>query len=323
MYSGICVYIITYNSITYMKKPRIAITNNSQVMRCRLIMELIDICGGEPVPIPMYLKPSEVGEADNADPDEITLPQDIIEKAKKKRLQLIRKQLDRCDGILIPGNPRDVPPSAYNADFIHPQTQRRLPESNLNIRFDVESLMMKYAIHTRPLPILGICGGFQVANVILGGNLVQHLPEDKRIKKGKVKHRDPNLKILGKKKQKDWEKHYREHILYGHPDNIFTATHPMNISPNSQLADVYREVSPDVDLTSVSELSIHHQGCFSENMAKGLVATAIAPDGVIEAMEMPSHPHLFILTQFHWECNVSGIAKTMVSRLVKDASKLM
>lgn len=73
------------------------------------------------------------------------------------------------DGIVIPGG-GDIDPSLYGA-APHPKagpfdTQRDLWESAL-IRAALD----------KGVPILGICRGLQLANVVLGGTLVQHLPD--------------------------------------------------------------------------------------------------------------------------------------------------
>ena len=39
------------------------------------------------------------------------------------------------------------------------------------------------------LPILGICGGQQLLNVVLGGTLIQHIPDSI---KGEINHEQPN-----------------------------------------------------------------------------------------------------------------------------------
>ena len=53
--------------------------------------------------------------------------------------------------------------------------------------------MAEQAILRRNLPLLAICGGMQLVNVILGGTLVQDLPEDQRVKEHGINHCDPNF----------------------------------------------------------------------------------------------------------------------------------
>jgi putative glutamine amidotransferase len=95
------------------------------------------------------------------------------------------------------------------------------------------------------LPLLGICRGLQVINVALGGTLHQHLPD-----------------IVGH------DGHSPEPSGYGR--------HDVTVAPGSRLADALGRV----------ELSVpthHHQAI--ARPGTGLVATAWATDGVIEAAE--------------------------------------
>ena len=295
---------------------RIAITNDTRILRCRLLVKLIEICGATPVLIPQSLKPSSVGISHKEEIKDISYS--LLEPALEKHLNHVKELLETCDGLLLPGNKHDVPPGAYGQNTIHPETAKRLSKHPLYVRFETETAMAKYALKAN-WPILAICGGMQVMNVVLGGSLVQHLPDDERVKQGKVPHRDPTLKKLSQKQQKEWEQTFENHILTDSPENIYPATHGMRVEPDSLLADIYREIQADIALDDIGELSIHHQGCFEENLGKGLRPVAIAPDGVVEAAELTSHDTMCLLTQFHFECNVSGMAKTAIQRLINAA----
>jgi putative glutamine amidotransferase len=77
-----------------------------------------------------------------------------------------RTSLEHLDGILFPGGP-DLEPAAYGAAR-HPQT-RTNPELD---RFELP--LARWAVQAN-IPVLGICRGQQLLNVVLGGSLVQHL----------------------------------------------------------------------------------------------------------------------------------------------------
>lgn len=77
--------------------------------------------------------------------------------------------LDRADGLLLIGG-SDIDPAVYGAER-HPETKVIKPE-----RDRLELALARYAIE-RDMPVLGICRGMQIINVILGGTLVQHLPD--------------------------------------------------------------------------------------------------------------------------------------------------
>lgn len=283
---------------------RIAITSDTRMLRCRLLIKLIELCGGTPVLVPYMIKTSKGVNAAN------------LSALREKHLAHVQEILKTCEGLLLPGNRYDIPPSAYAETFIHPQTAKRLPDNPFYFRLETETLMAKHALDAK-WPILGICGGMQLMNVILGGNLVQHLPEDKRTRAHKVKHYDPSLKHLSREKQKKWESTFPSHIQTGSPQNIYPRTHPMEVEESSLLGKIYRQVNPEMSLSDVYELSIHHQGCFPENLSKRLKPVAIAPDGLVEAAVLTNYPAQCLLTQFHLECNVSGIAKACVELLIK------
>ena len=75
--------------------------------------------------------------------------------------------LDMLDGLILAGG-SDIDPASYGAKP-HPETRGTRPERD---RFEI-------ALGTRALerdmPVLGICRGMQMLNVIQGGTLAQHL----------------------------------------------------------------------------------------------------------------------------------------------------
>jgi putative glutamine amidotransferase len=100
----------------------------------------------------------------------------------------------------------------------------------------------------RDMPVLGICRGSQVLNIARGGDLYQHLPE-----------------LVGN----DRHKH--------DPPGVFS-DHDVVIEPGTKLAGLLG------DHTGVK--SHHHQGF--RRVGEGLVETAHADDGTIEAVEDPN-----------------------------------
>jgi putative glutamine amidotransferase len=80
--------------------------------------------------------------------------------------------LDRLDGFLFTGG-LDVPPSAYGQEP-HPETEQCDPR-----RFSCDKLLAQLVLE-RPMPVLGICMGTQLFNVVYGGTLIQHIETDVR-----------------------------------------------------------------------------------------------------------------------------------------------
>ncbi len=75
--------------------------------------------------------------------------------------------VERIDGLVIAGG-ADVDPDRYG-QRPGPHTVRTRPD-----RDEAESELLSAALE-RQLPVLAICRGMQLLNVVLGGNLVQHL----------------------------------------------------------------------------------------------------------------------------------------------------
>jgi putative glutamine amidotransferase len=129
----------------------------------------------------------------------------------------------------------------------------------------VELQLTNWAIEDRK-PVLGLCRGVQVINVALGGTLYQDIATELP---GAIKH---------------------DYFPTQGFDRLHLA-HEVAVVPGSRLA---RELgSPRVAVNSM-----HHQGI--KEVAAGLAPAAIAPDGLIEAVEGPPD-HFLIGVQWHPE----------------------
>lgn len=128
---------------------------------------------------------------------------------------------------------------------------------------DAFELALFRAARQQGLPILGICRGMQLINVALGGTLWQDLPSDRG---GAVDH-DPAT-----------ARDARVHLV--------------RLTPGSRAARA-------LGSTQLSPNSFHHQGI--RDLAPGLVATAWAPDGLIEAVETAEEDGWLLGIQWHPE----------------------
>lgn len=77
------------------------------------------------------------------------------------------KSIDDLDGLLISGGV-DVDPALYG-QAPAPETSAPEPE-----RDDLEATLIRMAL-TADLPVLCICRGAQILNVVYGGSLIQHI----------------------------------------------------------------------------------------------------------------------------------------------------
>jgi putative glutamine amidotransferase len=92
----------------------------------------------------------------------------------------LEETLDALDGIIFSGG-GDVDPETYGAEP-HPETGGVVPER------DRGELALLEAALERDMPVLAVCRGSQLLNIVRGGDLVQHLPEQ-------VGHDDHRLPI--------------------------------------------------------------------------------------------------------------------------------
>jgi len=157
-------------------------------------------------------------------------------------------------GLILIGGP-DVTPSVYTRESVHPKTYGLHP-----IREQVEFGLVQAALE-HEVPILGICRGIQVLNVVLGGTLIQDIPDQ-------------------------WPGALRHDT-----DHSEAIRHQVTIEPASRLAQI-------VGGTAIDTNSYHHQAI--KEVAPGLIITARAPDGVIEAIEGRDRPFV-VGVQWHPE----------------------
>ena len=73
-----------------------------------------------------------------------------------------------CDGLILPGSSKNVFPSYYGRE--------RDPEAPYSVDEYATDKPIVEAFVKAGKPILGICGGIQVLNVLFGGTLIQRLP---------------------------------------------------------------------------------------------------------------------------------------------------
>jgi len=81
----------------------------------------------------------------------------------------VTETLDILDGLILSGG-ADIDPAAYGAE-------RHVETTLVHPHRDESELALLQGALDRDMPVLAICRGMQVLNVVHGGGLHQHLPE--------------------------------------------------------------------------------------------------------------------------------------------------
>lgn len=156
----------------------------------------------------------------------------------------LRGIYDRLDGVFIAGGV-DVDPGSYGAE------RHSLCGRTDLARDRVEVLFVRWALEDGK-PVLGVCRGMQVINVVAGGTLYQDCADE-----------------------------YPDGIKHDYFPNAGYArdylAHEIHVAPGTRLHRTFRADSVLVN-------SMHHQAI--RELGTGLVASALSPDGLIEAVEV-------------------------------------
>lgn len=148
------------------------------------------------------------------------------------------------DGLVLTGGV-DVDPARY-----HEASSDRLGPTNAD-RDAFEAALIEHALeHDRP--VLSVCRGHQLFNVVHGGSLLQHIEE-----------REPHRSRRGE------------------DGGIASGWHEVAITPGTILAGILGDAPLRVN-------SRHHQAVTPDRLAPGLTVAATTDDGIIEALEDPS-----------------------------------
>jgi putative glutamine amidotransferase len=153
--------------------------------------------------------------------------------------------LEGCDGLLLPGGP-DVGPDRYGEELRSDCRTEAVPDlDEVEVQLATRALLVD-------LPLLAICRGCQLLNVVRGGSLWQ----------------DVVVQGVGDAAH-DGER-------AGTPRTA--VVHPLAVEPGSLLAAVLGRAEVGVN-------SLHHQALC--RLGEGLRAVGWSPDGLVEAVELP------------------------------------
>ncbi|WP_309889308.1 gamma-glutamyl-gamma-aminobutyrate hydrolase family protein [Archangium sp.] len=169
--------------------------------------------------------------------------------------------LDRISGLLVTGGAFDIPPETYGDTAREGMGVVKLP------RTAFETALMRGALK-RNMPVLGICGGMQLLNVVLGGTL----------------HQDIGREVPGAHEHE--QKHDRTQ-----------PQHPVEVRDGTILADALGKGQLMVNST-------HHQA--AQRMGEQVVVSAVSPDGVVEAIESTQYGFA-VGVQWHPELMLNSV----------------
>lgn len=162
--------------------------------------------------------------------------------------------IESCDGFIFSGG-QDIEPALYGEEKLN-SCEECMPE-----RDSYEMKFLKLVLDCNK-PVLGICRGIQVFNVLLGGSLYQDVPSQLGTA---VKHR---AEVVGE-----------------------AAMHTITVCGNTPLAKLTGDSVINVN-------SFHHQAI--KMPAPGLEIMAKAEDGVVEAVYLPEKSFA-VAVQWHPE----------------------
>ncbi|MGF1611518.1 MAG: gamma-glutamyl-gamma-aminobutyrate hydrolase family protein [Kiloniellales bacterium] len=161
--------------------------------------------------------------------------------------------VERLDGLVVTGGAFELDPALFGA------TSRHATVTTKERRTAFEWAVTKAALD-RDLPLLGICGGQQLLNVVLGGSLIQHIPDEVE---DALEHE--SAEAAAKRPQ-------------AKPRNR-PGRHDVAVVPGSLLHRI-------CGATELAVNSSHHQAV--KAVGPGVAVNARAPDGVIEGIEAPA-----------------------------------
>lgn len=187
--------------------------------------------------------------------------------------------VDAAHALVLPGGGFDIDPKLYG-ETIHPKCGELKPERT---RLEMELLVRA---EKRGMPVLGVCGGMQLMNVVRGGSLWQDVESQTGTALGH---------------QQRGPKH--------------EPAHEVRVADGTFLA---RMVGTENVALPVN--STHHQAV--KALGRGLISTATATDGLVEGLEDPTHL-FFVGVQWHPESMREAPHRSIYRALVEAARAFM
>ena len=186
---------------------------------------------------------------------------------------MVEAYADTIAGLVVTGGGFDIDPVLFGENTRHATV--RTKESRTHFELGMVKAML-----ARNKPVLGICGGQQLINVILGGTLTQHIEDE-----------------------------VADSLLHEQPNPRTEPGHRVTLTPGSLLQRI-------IGGTELPVNSAHHQAV--KSVGEGVVVNATAPDGIIEGIEDPRY-RFCLGVQWHPELNVTAGDGKILSAFVAAA----
>lgn len=184
--------------------------------------------------------------------------------------------LSNIDGLMLTGGAVDIDPSLYGEEISSDAVSINKKRS------EFEMALFKKAM-SRNIPILAICAGEQLMNVVCGGSLIQHIPDDVESALDHHFNTDRHL-----------------------------PRHTVEVDENSKLFRIIGKKEYMVNST-------HHQAV--KKLGSNIIASAYSSDGVIEAIETTDQNHFCLGVQWHPEYFQSEEDQKLIRYFVNECLK--
>ena len=178
-----------------------------------------------------------------------------------------------------------IPGGDYDLDpTVYGEAKQETTRNLRNERSNFEMELIK-ALVKRNKPILGICAGQQLLAAMYGGKLLQDI---KANVKDALEHEQINLNI-----------------------EMTKSSHKIKIVKDSLLYKIIGQ--EEIEVTSS-----HHQAV--KSVGEGMIISATAPDGVIEAVEMKDYAFM-LGVEWHPEYETSIFDQKIIKYFIEAARK--
>ena len=187
--------------------------------------------------------------------------------------------LNSLDGVIFTGG-EDYDPAYYN--------ERPIPQmGTINVPRDKFDIKLLQLAAERGIPVLGICRGVQLINIVFGGSLYQDLPA--QYSDNSIRHRQ---------RQSNTE-----------------ATHAVIVEDHTVFADIVKDRMLMVN-------SSHHQAI--KDVARGFRIAGRSPDKIVEVIEKIDDDNWILGVQFHPEMRVTNdlAMRRIFQRFISEAGAI-